>query len=34
MCDGSVRPVSTKLSEATWNSALRPDDVNVLGPDW
>jgi len=32
--DGSVRPVSTNISWATWNFACNPSDGNPLGPDW
>jgi prepilin-type N-terminal cleavage/methylation domain-containing protein len=32
--DGSVRLVSTSITQATWNYALWPSDGNVLGSDW
>ncbi len=34
MADGSVRSVSTKISEATWRAAITPAGGEVLGPDW
>ena len=32
--DGSVRSVASGISQATWTSALLPNDGNVLGADW
>jgi prepilin-type N-terminal cleavage/methylation domain-containing protein len=32
--DGSVRTVSSKISVATWQNALTPNDGNVLASDW
>jgi prepilin-type N-terminal cleavage/methylation domain-containing protein len=32
--DGSVRPVSSGISQLTWMYALLPADGQVLGPDW
>jgi len=32
--DGSVRPVSSGVSAATWWYATTPNDGNVLGSDW
>jgi prepilin-type N-terminal cleavage/methylation domain-containing protein len=32
--DGSVRSVSPGITTSTWANAVRPDDGNVLGPDW
>jgi prepilin-type N-terminal cleavage/methylation domain-containing protein len=32
--DGSVRMVSSGISQATWTNALYPNDGNVLGSDW
>jgi prepilin-type N-terminal cleavage/methylation domain-containing protein len=32
--DGSSRPVSSGISQATWMSALLPNDGVPLGPDW
>jgi Tfp pilus assembly protein PilE len=32
--DGSVRSVSTGVSEKTWQSAMDPADGNPLGADW
>jgi prepilin-type N-terminal cleavage/methylation domain-containing protein len=34
LMDGSVRTISSGLSQTTWTNALRPDDGQVLGPDW
>jgi prepilin-type N-terminal cleavage/methylation domain-containing protein len=34
LMDGSVRTVSTALSQQTWTSALNPADGQVLGNDW
>jgi prepilin-type N-terminal cleavage/methylation domain-containing protein len=34
LMDGSVRTVSTGLSQATWTLALDPADGQVLGSDW
>jgi type II secretory pathway pseudopilin PulG len=34
MCDGSVRSVSGKISEATWRAAITPAGGEVLGADW
>jgi len=34
IADGSVRAVSTKISEATWRAAITPAGGEVLGPDW
>jgi prepilin-type processing-associated H-X9-DG protein len=34
MGDGSVRSVSSDISQPTWQNALTPADGNVLGPDW
>jgi prepilin-type N-terminal cleavage/methylation domain-containing protein len=32
--DGSVRGVSSGVSQNTWNNACTPNDGNVLGSDW
>jgi prepilin-type N-terminal cleavage/methylation domain-containing protein len=32
--DGSVRLVSSGVSQATWANAITPSDGNVLGSDW
>jgi len=32
--DGSTRTVSPNISPETWNSAVQPNDGNVLGKDW
>jgi prepilin-type N-terminal cleavage/methylation domain-containing protein len=32
--DGSVRLVSTAISQQTWANAVSPNDGNVLGNDW
>ena len=32
--DGSVRLVSTSISQNTWANAVSPNDGNTLGPDW
>jgi len=34
LADGSVRFVSAGVSQATWLSAITPDDGSPLGPDW
>jgi prepilin-type N-terminal cleavage/methylation domain-containing protein/prepilin-type processing-associated H-X9-DG protein len=34
LADGSVRFVSASVSQATWTSALLPNDRVPLGPDW
>ena len=34
LADGSTRSVSTGISLATWQNAIRPDDGNILGNDW
>jgi prepilin-type N-terminal cleavage/methylation domain-containing protein/prepilin-type processing-associated H-X9-DG protein len=34
MADGSVRFVSSSVSQATWTNALLPRDGAALGPDW
>ncbi|HUY89234.1 MAG TPA: DUF1559 domain-containing protein [Pirellulales bacterium] len=34
MADGSVRMISSGLSQITWSAALNPSDGQVLGPDW
>jgi prepilin-type N-terminal cleavage/methylation domain-containing protein len=34
MFDGSARTVSPNVSAETWNSAVQPNDGNVLGKDW
>ena len=32
--DGSVRMVSTSISQSTWSNAVNPQDGLTLGPDW
>jgi hypothetical protein len=32
--DGSVRMVSSGISQTTWANAVNPQDGNPLGPDW
>jgi len=32
--DGSVRTVGPQISVLTWGNAVRPDDGQILGPDW
>jgi prepilin-type N-terminal cleavage/methylation domain-containing protein len=32
--DGSVRKITTTLTQTTWTNALNPSDGHVLGPDW
>ena len=32
--DGSVKSVTSSISQATWQNALTPADGNVLGSDW
>ena len=34
LCDGSVRPISPRLSFVTWQNACHASDGNVLGADW
>jgi prepilin-type N-terminal cleavage/methylation domain-containing protein len=34
LMDGSVRGVSSGVSQGTWQNALIPNDGNVLGSDW
>jgi len=34
LMDGSIRTVSSALTQATWNYAVVPDDGQVLGSDW
>src|SRR5262249_15249965 len=34
LADGSSRLVSTNVSQATWQAAVRPDDHVPLGTDW
>ena len=34
LADGSVRVVSAAISQATWTSALLPNDRIPLGADW
>jgi prepilin-type N-terminal cleavage/methylation domain-containing protein len=34
LCDGSVRLVSTSVSQTTWMNLLNPADGQVLGSDW
>jgi prepilin-type processing-associated H-X9-DG protein len=34
MCDGSVRSVSSSVSQATWQAANTPQGGEVLGNDW
>jgi prepilin-type N-terminal cleavage/methylation domain-containing protein len=34
LADGSVRLVSTAISQQTWTNAVYPNDGNVLGSDW
>jgi prepilin-type N-terminal cleavage/methylation domain-containing protein len=34
LADGSVRNVSTSVSDATWQLAITPDDGQPLGSDW
>ncbi len=34
MCDGSAREVGPAVSQATWWSAVRPNDGLLLGNDW
>jgi hypothetical protein len=34
MADGSARGISADISPRTWNSAVQPNDGNVLGSDW
>jgi hypothetical protein len=34
LMDGSVRNISSSLSQQTWTNALLPDDGQMLGDDW
>jgi prepilin-type N-terminal cleavage/methylation domain-containing protein len=34
MMDGSVRGVSSSVSQTTWNNVVQPADGNTIGPDW
>jgi prepilin-type N-terminal cleavage/methylation domain-containing protein len=34
LMDGSVRGVSSAVSQTTWQYACTPDDGNILGSDW
>jgi prepilin-type N-terminal cleavage/methylation domain-containing protein len=34
LMDGSVRGVSSSVTQPTWQNAITPDDGNVLGSDW
>jgi prepilin-type N-terminal cleavage/methylation domain-containing protein/prepilin-type processing-associated H-X9-DG protein len=34
LADGSVRFVSSSISQQTWTSAMLPNDGNALGSDW
>jgi prepilin-type N-terminal cleavage/methylation domain-containing protein len=34
MMDGSIRSVSSTVSQSTWTAAVSPDDGTVLGSDW
>ena len=34
MCDGSVRNVTSSITQTTWINANYPTDGNVLGSDW
>ena len=34
LADGSVRFLNHTISPQTWENALRPNDGQVLGPDW
>ena len=34
LMDGSVRNLSSSVSQLTWQNAIIPDDGNVLGSDW
>jgi len=34
LMDGSIRTVSTSLTQFTWDCAITPDDGQVLGSDW
>ncbi len=34
LMDGSVRKISSSLSQTTWTNALNPADGQVLGSDW
>lgn len=34
LLDGSIRPISSGISQPTWWNAVRPADGQVLGSDW
>ncbi len=34
MADGSIHPLASTTSAATWNAALQPNDAKPLGSDW
>ena len=34
LMDGSVRSITSSLTQLTWTNALNPDDGQSLGPDW
>jgi len=34
LADGSVKPVSSSITQRTWNAALTPAGNEVLGSDW
>jgi len=34
IADGSVRTLSSSVTQVTWQNAIIPDDGNVLGSDW
>jgi prepilin-type N-terminal cleavage/methylation domain-containing protein len=34
LADGSARNVTAQITTHTWNSAVQPNDGNVLGADW
>jgi hypothetical protein len=34
MMDGSIRSITSDLSETTWTNALDPADGQALGSDW
>ena len=34
LMDGSVRPVSGSISQASWNAVCQPADGNIVGADW
>jgi hypothetical protein len=32
--DGSVRGISSSITQTTWNYAIQPDDGQAMGSNW